>query len=264
MPQINRYACDKCDFQLPTGWGGYTYATDSSGTRIVCPHPGEPYEICRITGMSLGEAMAANRTGFNAHVVCLSCLTQFDLDLKRDVRLCPNCSSNAVKSVQECVGQLCPNCKVGKVEEGSPIRWKLDEDRASLPVPQIVKDLVDYANESTLSPTLRQAEAQVRKVTGADPTDLWSISSHLLSWWEGNYFGGVTREGTDQKDYSNRYDDKWPWVQAFQLVVCNTPGLAELVEWRDGRFWFRSGVSSDVRRGTKNYVREHMEHIVVS
>ena len=41
MPEIKRYTCNRCNFELPAGWGGYTYAVDGRGRREVCGHPSE-------------------------------------------------------------------------------------------------------------------------------------------------------------------------------------------------------------------------------
>src|SRR5689334_6641937 len=99
MPIISRHSCNKCDFEMPSGWGGYTYAVDDLGQRVVCPHPGEANTIKRVTGLSYAEAHDAGRTGSAKHCVCLSCLKQFDLDLNRDAIVCPACASPEVRSL---------------------------------------------------------------------------------------------------------------------------------------------------------------------
>jgi hypothetical protein len=92
------------------------YAIDATGNRVVCPHPKEFWVVPRVTGMSYKDALAAGRTGFSSHCVCLDCLAQFDLDLERDARHCPKCSSPKVNSADELVDKPCPRCKSGKVE----------------------------------------------------------------------------------------------------------------------------------------------------
>src|SRR5262249_46109340 len=145
MPPINRYACNECDFELPSGWGGYTYAVDNLGRRVVCPHPSEIHTIREVTGLNYTEAREAGRVGFAQHCVCLDCLKQFNLDLERDAAVCPECASPRVRSLRDLIGQMCPRCKVGRIEEGSVVRWKLDPDWEQLPVPQVVKDLTEFA-----------------------------------------------------------------------------------------------------------------------
>jgi hypothetical protein len=143
---------------MPTGWAGYTYAVDDKGKRVACPHSGEGRAVQQITGMSYTEAVAAGRTGYANDCVCLPCLKQFDLDVERDARLCPQCAPTEVRTLRRLVGQACPKCKKGVIEEGSPIRWKLDADWETLPVPQIVKDLALVGEDEKIrtSPKTRQ------------------------------------------------------------------------------------------------------------
>jgi DNA-directed RNA polymerase subunit RPC12/RpoP len=117
MPPINRYECDRCDFRLPGGWGGYMYVTDEAGARIVCPHPAEHVTVTKVLGEGAPGKLIRERTGFSSHCVCLDCLHQFDLDLERDERGCPQCGSAVVKSLREMIGKPCPKCKRGTVRE---------------------------------------------------------------------------------------------------------------------------------------------------
>lgn len=39
MPAINRYKCNKCNFELMGGWGGYMYVRNKKNERIRCKHP---------------------------------------------------------------------------------------------------------------------------------------------------------------------------------------------------------------------------------
>ena len=78
------------------------------------------------------------RTGFNSDSVCLDCLHQFEADLgeigyspyedylakhkprskqEKDNRECPKCKSRNVKTELEMVGESCPRCKKGVIEE---------------------------------------------------------------------------------------------------------------------------------------------------
>ncbi len=64
MPPIHRYACNECNFELPAGWGGYTYAVNDLGQRVVCPHPLEFAIIQRTTGLNYTEATQTGRVGY--------------------------------------------------------------------------------------------------------------------------------------------------------------------------------------------------------
>lgn len=143
MPPINKYKCNKCDFAFPEGWGGYAYRVDEKGERIPVGHPfemrlffkgfnyfipGGRFKLKRKRGID-------DTTGFNSHCVCLDCLRQFDLDIgdaeeakfswryfygatkRKDERKCPYCGSDNVKTVFELIGDKCPKCKEGIIEE---------------------------------------------------------------------------------------------------------------------------------------------------
>src|SRR5437763_5617790 len=101
MPIISRYSCNRCDFEMPTGWGSYMYAIDSEGKRVVCPHPGELCAAEQITGLDYSQARLAGRIGYARDCVCLSCLHQFELDLDRDARVCPRCAAAQVSTMRE-------------------------------------------------------------------------------------------------------------------------------------------------------------------
>jgi len=256
MPPINRYACNECNLELPSGWGGYTYAVDNLGRRVVCPHPGEFQTVYEVTGLNYTEAREAGRVGFAQHCVCLDCLKQFDLDLERDAAVCPECSSPQVRSLRDLIGQKCPRCKVGLIEEGSVVRWKLDPDWEQLPVPQVVKDLTEFAEHRRVPGSLERA-AEISNSFGEH--NFFTVAVRLLGWWEGDYFS----KDQEQQD-SAEMQRQWTWCKALQAVLKATPALADLVVIRGGRCWFAEGVGPEVRRGIKNYLRKHRKHVVWS
>jgi hypothetical protein len=116
MPYVSDYVCPHCELSLPTGWGGFNYVTDDRGRRIPCPHPIEIDAIKKVTGMGWLEARAAGRLGFVSHCLCFDCSRQFDLDLGRDVKRCPECGSLAVRPANGSIGCTCPSCGVGRIE----------------------------------------------------------------------------------------------------------------------------------------------------
>jgi len=121
MPYIYRYTCNKCQFALPSGWGGRFYIIDDKGERIIPGHPNEINDVFNIVGEenisedNMEEIFKA-RTGFSNNCVCLTCLHQFDLDIKRDENICPNCNSLEIKTVTDMVEKRCPSCKKGLIE----------------------------------------------------------------------------------------------------------------------------------------------------
>lgn len=133
MPSINLFKCNKCDFSLPSGWGGHTYVKDNHGNKVICSHPGEYADVAKVLGIEASSIFAfpyspwppsdphiaellKQRTGFYSHCICLKCLNQFDLDIEKDERKCPECKSSEVKSELEMIGQQCPRCNIGNME----------------------------------------------------------------------------------------------------------------------------------------------------
>ncbi|MFC7019637.1 MULTISPECIES: hypothetical protein [Haloarcula] len=148
MPQINQYHCNDCDFEMARGWGGQMYVLaevcpfcgetlkqtndycSGCGTlvetidaeefkRVVCPHPGEQQTVRAVLGDDVSEEEYESRTGFNSNCVCIDCLEQFELDIERDERRCPECGSDVVRTEQELVGDQCPKCEDGTFVETS-------------------------------------------------------------------------------------------------------------------------------------------------
>jgi hypothetical protein len=117
MPEIYAYRCNICNFYFPCGWGGYMYVTDEKGKRIACYHPGELSTAYQVLGMDVSDEIFKARTGFNSYCVCLDCLKQFELDIRRDERRCSVCDSLNVKTAHEMIGETCPRCGKGTVME---------------------------------------------------------------------------------------------------------------------------------------------------
>lgn len=141
MPHINDYKCNECGLTLERGWGYLFYAEDDKGNRIDCPHPTERRRVEQVLGDRPSLELVRQRTGFDSFCVCQDCLHQFTADLgkpegywspyelwleandlarpkrEKDKRECPNCNSNNVKTELEMVGQTCPKCKEGVIEE---------------------------------------------------------------------------------------------------------------------------------------------------
>jgi hypothetical protein len=123
MPQVNKFKCNKCDFEMPSGWGGYIYVIDFSGKRVVCAHPGEGRKVLEITGFSIKEAEQKGLVGKVSYCVCLNCLTQHEVDLDRDEKICEMCGSTQVVSEKQLIGSKCPKCKDGDFEEAPTKIW---------------------------------------------------------------------------------------------------------------------------------------------
>lgn len=143
MPSINKYKCNKCGFLLPGGWGGYVYIENDKGERIQIPHPCEmgvffePTKISIFGNIKVGKRRKGIEkiTGFNSDCLCLDCLKRLELDIggaedakeswryfygvveRKDERKCLYCNSTNVRTVFELIGEPCPKCKMGIIEE---------------------------------------------------------------------------------------------------------------------------------------------------
>lgn len=86
MPQIFEFYCTNpvCEFEMPSGWGYYLYATADDGERVHCPHPGEMGRAREVIGEDASQKGIDRRTGFNTDCFCIHCETQVDLGLDRD------------------------------------------------------------------------------------------------------------------------------------------------------------------------------------
>ena len=128
---------------MPKGWGYDFYVENAKGERIRCLHPGEGSYVHEVLGERAKYLfIVRDRTGFNSDCVCLDCLHQFQADLGKiegqywspyedrlewanlprpehgkDKRECPECKSKNVKMELEMVGEPCPKCKEGIIEE---------------------------------------------------------------------------------------------------------------------------------------------------
>ena len=141
MPSFNHYECNKCDFELPSGWGGFLFVENDRRERIKCKHPGEILTIQKVLAGSnltrlIKRRTIKDRVGFASYCVCLDCLHQFTADLAdeqggwrnyykdrlgmvggKDKRKCPKCKSKNIKTVFELINKECPKCHEGTIQE---------------------------------------------------------------------------------------------------------------------------------------------------
>jgi len=140
MPRIFTYECNSCDFAMKEGWGYQFYVTNEEDERMICFHPGERAGVEEVLGKDSDLWLVLSRTGFVSDCICLDCLHYFGADFgsteeywhpyqvylgfhvflltkARDKRECPECGSPRVKTQLEMVGQTCPKCGEGIIEE---------------------------------------------------------------------------------------------------------------------------------------------------
>lgn len=259
MPVIYSFGCDSCDFTMPGGWGNYCYAVDANGKRVVCGHPGEDQDIKRITGLNYSDAIKAGVAGYADYCVCLECLKQFELDLEKDQLACPECGSQQVRALIQLTGHQCPKCKNGVFGPRSLCPWKLDPDWEQLPVPNIVKEILDYFDRYEVSDSFKTLADTVSAAGG----DLWTASIFLLKWWEGEF-------GAPDPEPKNFYPlnvqpgrAEGRTTKSLRIALANSSELADLVVIEGDRWSFASGVTDEVKRGIKNYVRKYRSHVAM-
>ena len=116
---------------------------NDKGERMQIPHPAEmgvffePSKISIFGDIKFGKLRKGinETTGFNSDCLCLNCLRRLKLDMgdaedakepwryfygavkRKDERKCLHCNSRNVKTVFELIGEPCPKCKKGIIEE---------------------------------------------------------------------------------------------------------------------------------------------------
>ncbi|MHB8109363.1 MAG: hypothetical protein ACYDHW_04930 [Syntrophorhabdaceae bacterium] len=122
------YRCPVCGYTLDESNGGYLYLSNDRGNRIPLKDHGEHeiiaqmlrteeefYDDCGAVTAS-HEAMIdliEERVGYLSACICMKCLEQFGLDLRKDTVECPNCKSDHVRTLLEMNDKRCPRCQSG-------------------------------------------------------------------------------------------------------------------------------------------------------
>jgi hypothetical protein len=138
MPHIDEFKCNKCNYALIPGWGYRFYVINDAHERVYCAHPLEARCVMSILGKNASINVIKDRTGFSSYCLCLDCLYQFEADLGeigwspfefeinkvkarneqgRDKKQCPICQSKMIKTQRELIGQTCPKCGKGIIEQ---------------------------------------------------------------------------------------------------------------------------------------------------
>ncbi len=130
MVQKSGYECKECGFTVPAEPDDHFYVTNDCGERIPCEAHREHEVIAQVLGIG-EEALCAcswnplardvpvdlleERIGYESQCICFHCFAVFGLDLRRDMRICPSCGSQEVKTRLETEGLPCPRCKEGRI-----------------------------------------------------------------------------------------------------------------------------------------------------
>jgi len=116
MPPWIQAKCNNCDFSMPISPSSSSYIVDDNGEKIPLRHPGENATIKRVLGDDYSGELLGERLGHISWVICLDCFHRFNLDMKEEELICPECNSNNIKASGQLLGGVCPHCKTGVIE----------------------------------------------------------------------------------------------------------------------------------------------------
>ena len=117
MPTWTKAECNNCDFSMPLYPSSKSYIIDDNGEKILLRHPGENATIKRVLGDDYSIELLRERIRHISWIICLDCFHRFDLDMKEEELICPECNSNNIKASYQLIGEECPHCKIGAIEE---------------------------------------------------------------------------------------------------------------------------------------------------
>jgi DNA-directed RNA polymerase subunit RPC12/RpoP len=118
------FRCTSCGFTLDASCGGYLYVKNNNGVKVPLKGKAEQEAIAHIL---LNEELSLRcddpghshetmdvieeRVGYISACVCMNCLDQFGLDLRKDTMECPRCRSGHVSTFLEIMYKPCPRCQ---------------------------------------------------------------------------------------------------------------------------------------------------------
>lgn len=122
------FRCNICGYFLDESYGGYLYLKNNNGVRVPLKDKDEQEAVAQIL-LSEEESAHNNnwgcfqeiidvieeRVGYMSACICLKCLDQFGLDLRKDAILCPHCKSDHVRTFLELADKRCPKCQSGHI-----------------------------------------------------------------------------------------------------------------------------------------------------
>lgn len=123
------FRCSICGFLLDGSYGGYLYLKNNNGVRVPLRDREEQETIARML-FNQEEPQRDNldcfhdmvdtmeeRVGYVSACICMHCLDQFGLDLRKDALECPHCKSDHIRTFLEMTDKRCPRCQSGHMEE---------------------------------------------------------------------------------------------------------------------------------------------------
>ena len=126
---LNGFRCTICGFTLDESNGGYLYVKNDNGVKVPLKDRHEQEAIARIL---LNEEFSLcpddenlsqetidileERVGYMSACLCMNCLDQFGLDLRKDEIECPRCQSDRVETFLAMLYKPCPRCQSGQLD----------------------------------------------------------------------------------------------------------------------------------------------------
>jgi DNA-directed RNA polymerase subunit RPC12/RpoP len=126
MGILRSIKCSTCGFTLLTGTGVAPYVKKPKGflrrlfglgeNKVFLQDPPAGNLSKNFPNKELSELIQEKQVGHYAAYLCLSCLKIFELDSSSEKK-CKHCKRTSVKSVFEMVGEKCPKCGDGIIED---------------------------------------------------------------------------------------------------------------------------------------------------
>lgn len=127
------YRCGVCGFVLDESHGGYLYLRNNNGVRVPLRNKDQRETVAQIL-LDEEETLYTDdsddsddshkvvdimdeRIGYVSACVCMNCLDQFGLDLRKDTIECPHCKSDQVRTFLEMTSKRCPKCQSGQMNK---------------------------------------------------------------------------------------------------------------------------------------------------
>ncbi len=126
---VHGFRCPACGFTLDESNGGFLYIKNESGMRVPLKDKDERDALARILlnnefsfctdDVNLSQEtidILEERVGYMSACLCMDCLGQFGLDLRKDTIECPRCKSDQIKTFLAMLYKPCPRCRSGLME----------------------------------------------------------------------------------------------------------------------------------------------------
>jgi DNA-directed RNA polymerase subunit RPC12/RpoP len=127
---LNGFHCTSCGFTLDESHGGYLYVKNDNGVKVPLKDKHEQEAIARILlneefslcpdDANLSQEtidILEERVGYLSACLCMNCLDQFGLDLRKDEIECPHCKSHRVETFLAILYKPCPKCRAGLLDD---------------------------------------------------------------------------------------------------------------------------------------------------